>query len=158
MIDLVRLDGDSITTTSKVISDVFGKVHRVVLKAINELDCSEEFRAHNFVLSYYTSPQNKKIKCYNITRDGFSFLCMGFTGKKAGKWKESYIAAFNQMEKGLLNVDKRINDLCIKGENIRIAGSEWSSLGRQICKQKRNHNKEMKELMSDVQLTLGFDS
>ena len=139
--EIVKSNDGKLSTTSKIICDAFGKVHRNVIRDIELLECSEEFRALNFEQSFYTSPQNKKIKCYNITRDGFSFLCMGFTGKKAGKWKESYIAAFNQMEKGLLNVDKRINDLCIKGENIRIAGSEWSSLGRQICKQKRNQKK-----------------
>jgi phage regulator Rha-like protein len=36
---------------------------------------------------------------YYVTRDGFSFLAMGFTGKKAAQWKEKYIAAFNAMEK-----------------------------------------------------------
>lgn len=35
---------------------------------------------------------------YEITRDGFVFLCMGFTGSAAAQWKEKYIAAFNQME------------------------------------------------------------
>jgi len=157
MIDLVKIEDGELTTTSKVISDVFGKVHRVVLKAINELDCSDNFREHNFVLSYYTSPQNKKIKCYNITRDGFSFLCMGFSGKKAAKWKEAYINAFNQMEVGLLNVDKRINKLSIRSDELKTAGSEWGALGREINKQKKAHNIDMKSLMSDVQLTLGFE-
>lgn len=35
---------------------------------------------------------------YEITRDGFVFLCMGFTGAAAAQWKERYINAFNQME------------------------------------------------------------
>lgn len=35
---------------------------------------------------------------YYITRDGFMFLVMGFTGKTAAKWKEAYIKAFNEME------------------------------------------------------------
>jgi anti-repressor protein len=36
-----------------------------------------------------------------MTRDGFSFLVMGFTGGKAAKFKEDFIAAFNQMEQML---------------------------------------------------------
>ncbi|EOT9412018.1 Rha family transcriptional regulator, partial [Escherichia coli] len=35
------------------------------------------------------------------TRDGFAFLAMGFTGKRAAQFKEAYINAFNQMEKQL---------------------------------------------------------
>ena len=38
-----------------------------------------------------------------MTRDGFSLLVMGFTGKEALKWKLKYIEAFNLMEKTILN-------------------------------------------------------
>lgn len=38
-----------------------------------------------------------------MTKDGFIFLVMGFTGKKAAQFKEAYINAFNQMEKELNN-------------------------------------------------------
>ena len=62
MSKLIKVSNTELTTTTKIISDVFGKVHRVVLLAIKNLECSEEFRAHNFMLSYYVSPQNKKIK------------------------------------------------------------------------------------------------
>lgn len=43
--------------------------------------------------------RNQKI--YWMNRDGFSLLCMGFTGKKALEWKLKYINAFNQMEETL---------------------------------------------------------
>ena len=36
---------------------------------------------------------------YLMNRDGFTFLAMGFTGKKADAWKWKYIDAFNTMEK-----------------------------------------------------------
>lgn len=35
---------------------------------------------------------------YEITRDGFTILVMGFTGKRAMEFKEKYIEAFNRME------------------------------------------------------------
>lgn len=37
-------------------------------------------------------------RIFRITRDGFVFLAMGFTGKEAAQWKEAYITAFNKME------------------------------------------------------------
>ena len=36
-----------------------------------------------------------------MTRDGFTLLAMGFTGKKALEWKIRYIQAFNEMERKL---------------------------------------------------------
>jgi len=38
-----------------------------------------------------------------LSRDGFTFLAMGFTGKAAAAWKEKFIAAFNRMELELRN-------------------------------------------------------
>ena len=72
-----------------------------MLEAIRHLDCSPEFGRRNFTPSSYTNSQNKKQPLYEITRDGFTFLCMGFTGPQAALWKERYIEAFNRMELAL---------------------------------------------------------
>ena len=156
MKDLVISNGSQLTTTSKIVADVFGKVHRNIMRDIDKLECSDEFRSLNFEQSYYITPQNKKLKCYNITKDGFYFLCMGFTGSKAAKWKEEFIKTFNIMEKGLLNVDARINKLTMEGRKIEEAGKEWSAFGHEINRQKKEHLKSVNLLMSDVQLTLGI--
>lgn len=156
MVELVSRNNGEIKTTSKVVADAFGKPHRDVTKAIQSLDCSEEFRARNFSQSSYTSPQNKILKCVDITRDGFSFLCMGFSGKKAAVWKEAYIKAFNDMEKGLLNVDARINNLSIEGDQIKISGKKWSDLGHEIRRQKKDHSEKVDVLMSEVQMKIEF--
>ncbi len=154
MNSLVKNNNGELMTTSKVVSDVFKKAHRKVIRDINELDCSDEFRAANFDLSSYTSPQNKVLKCFNITRDGFTFLCMGFTGKKAAEWKEKYIIAFNEMEKGLLNVDAEMTRLSNQGKEIKLLGSDWSKFGHQINKQKKAHDKSVDALIDKVQLKL----
>lgn len=39
---------------------------------------------------------------YYLTRDGFTLLAMGFTGKKALQFKIAYIEAFNKMERMLM--------------------------------------------------------
>ena len=39
---------------------------------------------------------------YWMDRDGFTFVAMSLTGKKAAQFKEKYIAAFNVMEKKLM--------------------------------------------------------
>lgn len=37
----------------------------------------------------------REYPAYRLTRDGFAFLAMGFTGKKAAAWKERFLEAFN---------------------------------------------------------------
>lgn len=99
--DLVVVDGQ-ITTTSLQIAEHFGKRHKNVMQAIANLDCSPEFTRLNFQPVEYLDAKGEKRPCYRITRDGFVFLAMGFTGKEAAQWKEAYITAFNKMEQELL--------------------------------------------------------
>lgn len=103
--------------TSMDIARVFEKRHDNVLKAIRNIiidlkaiGTSNDIQ--NFAevvrISETTNPKNgklvnRKIPMYNLTRDGFSLLAMGFTGKKAMKWKMSFLNAFNQMERSLYN-------------------------------------------------------
>lgn len=86
-------------TTSLAVAKHFNKRHDTVLRAVKNLDCSPEFTGRNFEVSEYTDSTGRDLPMYRITRDGFVFLCMGFTGKEAAKWKEAYINAFNAMEK-----------------------------------------------------------
>lgn len=79
----------------------FGKDHRNVLQAIENKTAENSALLEMFHLTEYTTSQNKKLPMYLMNRDGFSFLVMGFTGKKADEWKLKYIAAFNAMEKQL---------------------------------------------------------
>lgn len=99
--DLEIIEGH-ITTTSNQIAAHFNKRHDTVLRAIRKLECSAEYRLRNFAESSYRNEQGKEQPCYRLTRDGFVFLAMGFTGKDAAQWKEAYITAFNKMEAELL--------------------------------------------------------
>lgn len=96
---LVRISGGNrLITTSLAVSHHFGKKHKNVLQAIENLDCSHQFNQLNFQPVEYTAGNGEQRPAYEITRDGFMFLCMGFTGASAAKWKEKYILAFNAME------------------------------------------------------------
>lgn len=88
---------DTARVDSLYVAKFFDKRHDAVLRDIRELDCSDEFRLHNFVESSYKNEQGKKQPCYYMTRDGFVFLAMGYRGKKAARFKELYICRFNEM-------------------------------------------------------------
>lgn len=99
--ELVSLSNREPVTTSLIVAEKFNKRHDHVLRAVQNLECSEKFRLLNFGESSYRNEQNKKQPMYTITRDGFMFLAMGFTGKKAAQWKERFIEAFKYMESAL---------------------------------------------------------
>lgn len=84
------------TDTLKV-AEVFGKRHDNILQALKNLDCSEEFNALNFKVVKYTDEKGEKRPKVLMTQDGFTFLVMGFRGKKAAEFKEAYIKQFNEM-------------------------------------------------------------
>lgn len=89
--------------SSRDIAERFEKEHKNVLRDISNMDCSDGFRRLNFELSSYKTKQNKSQPEYLITKDGFAFLVMGFTGKQAAVFKERYITAFNYMTDSLLD-------------------------------------------------------
>lgn len=101
-LSLVAVENEHAVTTSLRVAEVFGKQHKDVLRAVKSLDCSEDFHKRNFALMQKSikigNGAERKSPMYYITRDGFMFLVMGFTGKTAAKWKEAYIKAFNEME------------------------------------------------------------
>lgn len=96
-------ESNQVLTNSLLVAEKFGKEHNKVIRDIQNLSCSDEFRAANFGVSSYISLQNKELPMYVMTKDGFSFLVMGYTGVKAGMFKEEYIKAFNKMEETIKN-------------------------------------------------------
>lgn len=107
---LVLNNNGKLVTSSRLVAEKFGKLHKNVIQSIEKLECSEEFTGLNFQLSEYTDPTGRKLPEYIITKDGFSFLVMGFTGKGAAKFKEEFIAAFNKMEEVIKQVTPPTDD------------------------------------------------
>lgn len=107
-VELLTIQDKDVFASSRVVATEFGKLHKHVLDSINQGDFSIEFRQSNFRLAHYKDAQDKPRPYYLMTRDGFSFIVMGFTGKKAAMFKEAFIYAFNEMENRLKNAQKSI--------------------------------------------------
>ncbi|HAW5768519.1 TPA: transcriptional regulator [Escherichia coli] len=112
----VTVENGRAVTTSVAIAEFFGKRHERVLDKIRNLDCSAKFTEHNFVSSEYTDSTGRKLPMYQITKNGFVFLVMGFTGKKAAAFKEAYIAEFDRMEAELRQNNTPPADKIIPGD------------------------------------------
>lgn len=99
--DLIVVHQNQLRTTSLKVAEAFGKRHTHVLDKVQALDCSLEFSSANFSAHDQEITVGKGAKrmskVYEMTKDGFMFLVMGFTGKKAAQVKEAYISAFNEM-------------------------------------------------------------
>ena len=86
------------------IADVFEKRHDHVIRDIEEiLRTLPENRKHHFLETQIERPSNLgtgtvKSKAYRLTRDGFTFLVMGYTGEKAARFKWAYIDEFNRQQ------------------------------------------------------------
>ncbi|MEN8720084.1 MAG: Rha family transcriptional regulator [Oceanococcaceae bacterium] len=99
------IDGQAVTT-SKQVAEFFGKDHAKVLRDIRSITESlpPEHQA-KFGSTFIDVPgPNGAVRqspAYRLTRDGFTLLAMGFTGKRALQFKLAYIDAFNRMEKAL---------------------------------------------------------
>ena len=104
LVEIAKINKEEVTVVSSLdVAETFEKRHADVLRDIEKLECSQEFRERNFALSSYKSVQNKSLPMYYITKDGFVLLVMGYTGIKAMRFKLAYIKQFNAMEKLLRN-------------------------------------------------------
>lgn len=93
----VFIQDQQIKTDSLKVAEAFGKNHRDVLRKLESLDCPSNFNERNFALVSYKDAKGEYRPMYEMTKDGWMFLVMGFTGEKASQIKVSFIDAFNQM-------------------------------------------------------------
>jgi Rha family phage regulatory protein len=99
-----------VLTNSLLVAEKFCKEPNDVVRSIDNLlqnadnECDAKVR-DMFVEYTEDVPQPnggvKSARRFIMNRDGFTLLAMGFTGKKALKFKLEYIEAFNTMEEAL---------------------------------------------------------
>ena len=166
---------EQVFCTSLDVAKVFGKRHDNVLADIKLiLNNLREIGTSNDLLNFQETYRNTEIRgfgkvkgktrkdrCYNLTRDGFSLLAMGFTGKKALQWKMLFINAFNEMENIIKSNNqttnysdyefiKKQNDIlnqitCTQSNTIYVLQDSIRFLNNTISSMKEI-NKELKKL------------
>lgn len=100
---LVNLDHGNIFTSSILVAEHFKRRHDDVLKVINAVvkRTTDPEHLRNFAAMSGLDQRNRKRNFFNLTRDGFVFIAMGFTGPEADAWKWKFLDAFNAMESTL---------------------------------------------------------
>ena len=144
--DFVTIHNATLTTDSRRVAKHFGKRHADVLRALDGLDCSPGYRERNFALTMVevAGPRGavRRERAFSMTKDGFVFLVMGFTGKEAARIKESYIEAFNAMAEQLQQREFGVFDSLWKQrlelEKLDQTSFHWASFGsRQMHERRR---------------------
>lgn len=101
---LVFIKNDIPLTTSRTVAEKFDKQHQHVMRDIRDIISQVEDESkigRMFHETTYADKYGRQKPMYTMTRDGFSLLAMGFTGKKALEFKLKFIDAFNRMEQAL---------------------------------------------------------
>lgn len=133
--EFVTLTAGTLTTDSRKVAKHFGKRHDSVLRAFDRLTCSEGFSRLNFVAAEELDEQGKPRRIVRMTKNGFIFLVMGFTGEKAAKIKEAYIGAFDEMAEQLqaISLDgfRSLWDQRLALEKKDATSFMWASFGAQ---------------------------
>lgn len=100
---LVFIDQGIAYTSSTTMARYFGKEHNIVVRAINNLSKIAKITPGFFIETTYQD-HGRTYPSYNLSRDGFALVGLGFTGKRALQFKLDFIQAFNAMEKQVGNV------------------------------------------------------
>lgn len=93
---IVHVEAGRVFATSRDVAAFFEKRHDNVLRDINALLSTDPACALNFEETSGDVPMprggSRVERAYNMDRDGFTLLAMGFTGTKALQFKLRYIS------------------------------------------------------------------
>lgn len=144
---LVSIRDGEVRASSQDVAAAFEKAHKDVLRAIDRMiELAPELTGRNFALSQMQSPgtRGRMVRGYDMDRDGFSLLAMGFTGAKALEWKLKFLDAFRRMEQAL-SQSLAVNDNGMEALHPLLRSGE----GREAFGRGMEAARRMKELRGE---------
>lgn len=122
--------GTPVTDSVKV-AEVFGKMHKNVLKSIRNILGSAQNLAHKtwFHQVTYIDAQGKTQPMFLMNRDGFSLLAMSLTGERALQFKVGFIQQFDMMEQALKEITPAIPQTFAQA--LRLAAEQAETIEAQ---------------------------
>ncbi|EOP22864.1 MULTISPECIES: phage regulatory protein [Bacillus] len=106
--ELVFEVNGEVVTDSLVIAKMFGKDHYYVLEDIrkNSVYAGEEFAQGNFHETTYINSQGERMSKYNLTKEAFVLLAMGYNSREAVQTKIKFIEEFKRMRRYIQSQNK----------------------------------------------------
>jgi anti-repressor protein len=129
---IVRVRDGVVYASSLDVAAFFGKRHDHVVRDVRKILVDQpDFSLPNFGEQEYVSEKNQKQPCFDMTRDGFTLLVMGFTGKKAAEFKIRYIQEFGRMEAALRERPPAFALPRTMAEALRLAADQAEQIEQQ---------------------------
>lgn len=160
LLQFVNVAGDRLVTDTLRVARHFRKAHKNVLRAYDNRDCSAEFSRLNFEPREYRDHRGKVQRIVEMTKNGFMFLVMSFTGAEAARVKEAYIAAFDALAAFVRsehrNLLQQLNDVeqWDRTSLAHASAGAYALLDRKAVKP--SIADQRRYLLSALQLTLPF--
>ena len=129
---VLTIQNNKPVVSSRQITESFEKTHNHVLRDIDALKKDVSNFGQMFFETVEADSYGRNQRSYLMTRDGFTLLAMGFTGKKALEWKIKYIEAFNEMEKQL-SQPKQLSKTELLSQALLIAHEELEDSKKQVA-------------------------
>lgn len=142
--EFVTIDNETLVTDSRRVAKHFKKAHKNVLQAFDRMQCSPEFNRLNFQPVEEPDEKGEPRRVIRMTKDGFVFLSMGFTGKESAAIKEAYIKAFNTMADQLTRIQNSLWRQMLDLERRDASSQSWASFGSK-CMLERKKDKPLIE-------------
>lgn len=159
--DFIDTDGEELTTDSRKVAAVFGRRHDNIVRDIralrNQLPSNRLLNFEETVFSRSNPSGGCQIDStsFRITRDGFTLLVMGFTGRRALAFKLAYIDAFNAMAKYIKNqrdgLRFRCMELELEDKDSKRRGTHHAKGLNQRKREKKLIDPELADLKEKVQ-------
>lgn len=105
MTDLVTIVNNQPITSSRIVAEKFGKLHKNVIQAIENIKAENSDLTPCYFETSYQAGTGKHYKESLMNQKGFSILVMGFTGKKARQWQSDLYDAFESAVKELQRIE-----------------------------------------------------
>lgn len=143
---LVSNQDGKLKTDSLIVARVFEKEHFNLMRDIRNITESDTYLKRikngtqpNFELCFRINElaNGKRVPYYEMDRQGFEILAMGFTGEKALEWKFKYSDAFAAMEELLKKERIVVQDNPFNLEELGLGLLQVGSEQRQTAKQVR---------------------
>lgn len=153
--NLVSIQDKKVVTTSLQVAQAFEKKHKNVIQAIENLLKEDGLKIQPmFSEDTTTDSYGRPRKIYQMNRDGFSLLAMGFTGNEALRFKLAYIEAFNRMEECLVELNRPST----------LTTQQWQQLAKRVAAKYKvsSINKKVQplsvlQILEDEERELGVD-
>jgi Rha family phage regulatory protein len=143
-------------TTSRHVAKVYGKLHKDVLRAIDDiLETVEETTGAEFRPSFlfretvYTAGNGEYRRMFEMNEQAFILLVSGFTGQAALRLRIAYITEFERMKAALRAVPFDWNDPRILREHLIEYTKKLEESRAETAEQKAGRIRDRKQAAAD---------